>query len=393
MTDHNPTPADFKRTPALRRSDRVALAIPIRVRGTDSQGQPFDEKSQTLVISRYGALIALARPLEAGQDITIQCIGTGREALARVVDQAEEEKRPSLYGVEIITPEANIWEIHFPPVTDSEMAAGRLLLECSRCHATELAYLNLGEIEIFQKNKCVSRICESCNSVTVWTQAELRKLQVEIPTITVDPMSGEAEAAISQHTEDERNDPRIALTIDGCIRTTQYGEDIVQTENVSESGARFKSQRAYARGTNVGVAIPYVRSGANVFVQATISWSRSGETEGISNYGLVYSHAARRARRYKPRTKIIIGFIGSGFRSTGRVVDISMKGALVECAEEFKPGDAVRMGIEMGTETMRIAATAKRTIPNLGTGFEFTQMGRNDRTLLRRLIMQIEKQR
>jgi hypothetical protein len=50
------------------------------------------------------------------------------------------------------------------------------------------------------------------------------------------------------------------------------------------------------------------------------------------------------------------------------------------------------MGLEMGTEMMRIAATAKRHIPNVGTGFEFTQMGRNDRTLLRRLIMQIEKQ-
>ncbi|MHB8654199.1 MAG: PilZ domain-containing protein [Terriglobia bacterium] len=393
MVDDTTAPEIHKRTPALRRSDRVALVIPIRVRGTDSQGQPFDEKSQTLVISRHGALIAFARPLAEGQDITIHCIGTGREALARVIEQAEEEKRPSLYGVEIITPEVNIWEVHFPPVTDSEMAAGRLLLECSRCHATELAYLNLGEIEIFQKNKCVSRICESCNSVTVWAQAELRKLQVEIATITVDPMSGEAEPAAAQHTEDERNDPRIALTIDGCIRTTQYGEDIVQTENVSESGARFASRRLYAMGASVGVAIPYVRTGANVFVQATISWSRSSETGGITNYGLVYSHAARRARRYRPRTKITIGFIGSGFRSTGRVVDISMKGALVECTEEFKPGDAVRMGIEMGTETIRIAATAKRTIPNLGTGFEFTQMGRNDRTLLRRLIMQIEKQR
>jgi len=150
MPDPNTTPVAYKRTTALRRSDRVALAIPIRIRGTDSQGQPFDEKSQTLVISRYGALIALARPLVAGQVITIGYIGTGREASARVIEQAEEEKRPSLYGIEIVSPEANIWEIHFPPVTDSEMAAGRLLLECSRCHSTELAYLNLGKIEIFQ---------------------------------------------------------------------------------------------------------------------------------------------------------------------------------------------------------------------------------------------------
>jgi PilZ domain-containing protein len=162
---------------------------------------------------------------------------------------------------------------------------------------------------------------------------------------------------------------------------------------VSESGARFNSQRIYAGGSSVGVAIPYARNGANVFVQARITWSHVGDTDGITTYGLTYSHAARRARRYKPRTKIIIGFMGSGYRSTGRVVDISMKGAFVECSEKFELGDAVRMGIEVGTEMIRIAATARRCVPDLGTGFEFTQMGRNDRSLLRRLIMQIEKQR
>src|SRR5579863_4830081 len=109
MPGSDPTPEVYNRTAALRRSDRVALSIPIRVRGIDSQGQPFDEKSQTLVISRYGALIVLALPLEADQVIYIGCIGTGRETAARVVERAGEEKGSSLYGVELVTPEVNIW--------------------------------------------------------------------------------------------------------------------------------------------------------------------------------------------------------------------------------------------------------------------------------------------
>ncbi|HEV2350176.1 MAG TPA: PilZ domain-containing protein [Terriglobia bacterium] len=391
MADSDPKLATRKMSPLLRRSDRVALSVPIQVQGTDAEGKPFDERTQTLVISRYGALIILPRPLAPGQQLSVRCLGTDRVSPAVVVEQVEGQHKGTLYGVELLSPDANVWEIHFPPITESEMAAGRMLLECSRCNASELVYLNLGEIEIFQKNKCVSRICEPCNAVTVWNQAALKKLQVEPPQVSVDPMSGEIAPPQVAHTEDERNDPRIALSIDGCVRTPQYGEDIVQTENVSESGARFKSRFHYAGGTNVGVAIPYIPGGANVFVQARITWAHSTQDEGVTMYGLSYSHSARRARRLKPRNKITIGFIGSGVRSLGIILDLSMRGALVKCTEEFKPGDVVKMGIEMAHETIRIAATARRNIPGVGTGFEFTQMGRNDRSLLRRLIMRIEK--
>ncbi|HLY63748.1 MAG TPA: PilZ domain-containing protein [Terriglobia bacterium] len=390
MSEFEPKFSDPKTSPLMRRSDRVALSVPIQVQGTDGQGNAFDERAQTLVISRYGALIILPHPLAPGQQIVVRCVGTGRESPAVVVEQLEGQRKENLYGVELLSPEANIWEIHFPPITESEMAAGRMLLECSRCTTSELVYLNLGEIETFQKNKCVSRICEPCNGVTVWNQAALKKLQVEPPQVSVDPMSGEV-APPPRHSEEERNDPRIELSIDGCIRTTQYGEDIVRTEHISESGAHFKSHLHYEGGTNVGVAIPYAPGSGNVFVQGRITWARSSQEEGVTLYGLSYAHSARRARRLKPKQKITIGFIGSGIRSTGVILDLSMRGALVKCVEEFTPGNVVKLGIEMAHETIRIAAIARRTIPDVGTGFEFTQMGRNDRALLRRLILRIEK--
>src|SRR5690242_8494814 len=189
MADSESKASTRKTSPVFRRSDRVALSVPIQVQGTDKEGKNFDERTQTLVISRYGALILLPRPLAPGQQLMVRCLGTGRESPAVVVDEVEGIDKGNLYGVELLSPDANIWEIHFPPITESEMAAGRMLLECSRCNTSELVYLNLGEIETFQKNKCVSRICEPCNAVTVWNQAALKKLQVEVAQISVDPMS------------------------------------------------------------------------------------------------------------------------------------------------------------------------------------------------------------
>jgi len=393
MTESASTPADRKPSPGfMRRGPRITLAVPIRVRGTDSQGQTFDEKTQTLVISRFGALIVSSTFLTAGQQLTILCIGTGKEALARVAEQVETTAGGNLYGVEVISDQTNLWEINFPQVTDTEIAAGRMLLECSRCQQCELAYLSLGEIEIFQKTQSVSRPCERCNNITYWIHASLRKLQIEAASQTVDPMRGETAPVEMRHTEAERVDPRIDLCIDGCIRSAEFGEDVVQTENVAESGARFRSTKQYAGGTSVGVAIPYLPGKANVFVQARITWSQSSDSGGPTTYGLVYSHAARRARRLSPRTNITIAFIGSGFRATGTVVDLSLRGVLVQCPENFKLGDVARLGMDFGHETMRIAATVRRCIANVGTAFEFTQMGRNDRALLRSLIFQIEKQ-
>jgi hypothetical protein len=270
--------------------------------------------------------------------------------------------------------------------------ADRKLMECSRYHTSELVYLTLTEIEAFQKNNQVSRICEPCHSVTAWYQATLSKLQIERAPVAVVPTSGKEGAPASEHLEDDRTEPRVNMSINGCIQTAENGDDIVQTENVSESGACFMSRKKYAGGASVGVAIPFTQGGANVFVQARITWERSTPVEGVTAYGLVYFHAARRARRIRPRTKVSIGIIGGGFRSIGTIVDISMKGALVQCSEQFKPGDVVKMGIEMGQETVRLTGAARRVVPGVGTGFEFTSMGRNDRALLRRLILKVEKQ-
>src|SRR5947207_1083229 len=146
MADPQPKTIVRKGSSALSRSDRVALVVPIVVRGVDSQGSPFEDKSQTLVISRYGVLIVLHRLLAPGHQLALS------------------------------------------------------------------------------------------------KQATLHKLHLENPTVAVYPMTGEIETLTAAGLENKRTTALIDLRTDGCIRTAQYGEDIVQTEDLSDSGARFNSR-------------------------------------------------------------------------------------------------------------------------------------------------------
>jgi hypothetical protein len=96
----------------------------------------------------------------------------------------------------------------------------------------------------------------------------------------------------------------------------------------------------------------------------------------------------RRSKRFRATTKIPVGFIGAGTRFTADLYDISTSGCLVRCPhDQVAVGEAGRLGIHVGYETMRVAVIAKRCIPGLGIGFEFSHMYPHDRELLRRLIM------
>lgn len=376
-----------------RRSDRISLAVPIEVRGTDAAGVSFVEKTRTQVISRYGALILLRHRMAPDRKIILRCVGTGVEAPGRVTAEVGKDNEGYWYGVEVPDPEVNLWAVDFPTAAESELAAARLLLECMRCQASEVAYLTLLDVEIFAKHKSISRPCRRCNDVTLWAEAQLRHLLPVPGPLTVDAPAGQETPEAPPRTENERFEGRIQLSLKGCVKTDQYGEEPVTTENVSETGACFKSAKRYPGGATVAVAIPYSPGRANVFVLARITWSRYRAAEKRTVYGLCYLHARRRAKRVKPTTIVRVGAIGGGFRLVGTVVDVSMTGVLVRCSEQIEAGAAVRLGIEAHNDTIRMSGTAKRSVPGVGMAFEFNQMANRDRSLLRRLILRLEKQR
>jgi hypothetical protein len=262
-----------------RRTDRVAINLPIQVSGLDVNGMAFTEKTRTLVVSRHGAAIPLKRMLVTGQELKLLCGPTGKETRVRVVDQAGTGAEGYHYGVEILDPEVDLWELVFPPLSEANQAAARILLECERCHVRELTYVNEFDLEIFQAHGALSRMCKGCANTTIWKQCTAGStLDLGPPPVLTAPV----------RTRNERSEYRISIHTEACIRHPQQGQEIVKTLNASRSGFCFKSSKTYEPGIVVEAAVPYTRGVGNVFTAAKIEHAEPLGNQGDFIYGASY---------------------------------------------------------------------------------------------------------
>jgi PilZ domain-containing protein len=99
--------------------------------------------------------------------------------------------------------------------------------------------------------------------------------------------------------------------------------------------------------------------------------------------------AGRRAKRFRATQNLAVGVLGGGHRFSGDLIDLSSSGVLIRCPVEIPAGTMVRLGIGVGFQTARIVATARRTVPAVGTAFEFVHMTRADRELVHRLLLRM----
>ena len=67
-----------------------------------------------------------------------------------------------------------------------------------------------------------------------------------------------------------------------------------------------------------------------------------------------------------------------------------MTGVLMRTSKKLDPDTHVRLGIEMGVDTLRTVAIVRRTVPEVGIAFEFAQMTQRDRQLLGRLLTSLK---
>ena len=68
-----------KRIDSGRRSTRVRAQIPLRVTSLDTTS-PFSESGHTLVVNTQGCGVRLSRPLQAGTDVFLDELPTGKRA-------------------------------------------------------------------------------------------------------------------------------------------------------------------------------------------------------------------------------------------------------------------------------------------------------------------------
>ncbi len=273
-----------------RRTDRISIKLPVQVSGSDTDGKSFTERTHTLLVSRHGARILLQSVLAPGQELILHCTATGKQAQIRVVGQVESSEEGFHYGVEILDSEVDLWELVFPPLSEGDKAAARLLLECAGCYARELTYLNEFELEVFQGNGVLSRICKRCSNMTLWKQCTAGSILDLAPP----PVPSPSPAPV--RSRNERTEGRVSIKAEACIRHPQEGEEIVKTLNVSRSGFCFKSSRAYAPGIVVEAALPYTREVGNVFTAARIEYAEPFPTEATIIYGASYVRNSRNLR-------------------------------------------------------------------------------------------------
>ncbi|MGE5326503.1 MAG: PilZ domain-containing protein [Deltaproteobacteria bacterium] len=267
-----------------RRSDRVPVELPIVVTGTDAMGAGFLEQTRTVMVGRHGAKIRLVRMLVPDQEINIRCLKTSRESDARVVGQLGSEGESHFYGIELLDDDPSLWGIEFPPPSESDAAVGRVLLECVRCHSQELAYLDEFEVEVLEINQSLSRHCRRCTDTSMWKKSTPRE-GAEPPAQPPPPHAVERE---TRRTRNDRKHVRLDLKVDVCVRHPQHGEEVATTINVSRGGFRFKSSKGYGEGWVIEAALPYSKTGANIFTPARIVYVGEAPGEKAYVYGVMY---------------------------------------------------------------------------------------------------------
>lgn len=271
-----------------RLSDRVALSIQIRVFGKDGEGREFSAEGRTLEVSRHGALILTNRNLTPQEEILIRRELTGKKASAQIVGQVRQEPEGLAYGMRFLDPSINLWDIDFRPLSESERAVGRTLLECAKCRLREVVYLEEFEAEVYYANRSIYHPCKRCLESTVWNETaheSAEREQVISPPQDAPP----PEPAPAPRTRNERQHTRINCRFQACIRYLPHNEeDTLEVNDISRGGICFTTHKHLAPGTQFEIAIPYSAGNANVFVPAEIVRLKTIPNQNRYEYGAAY---------------------------------------------------------------------------------------------------------
>ena len=98
-----------------RRSQRVLMQVPVKLRGLDAQGGTFEEETETLAINAHGALVLIQARLTSGSKIQLQHKRTSEEQECHVVFLGPVRGNKAEIGLEFSAPRPQFWRVAFPP--------------------------------------------------------------------------------------------------------------------------------------------------------------------------------------------------------------------------------------------------------------------------------------
>jgi len=264
--------------------------VPIEVFGTDLDGQQFIEPSRTLSITRDGAIIPLTNKLAPESELIVRNPATNREALARVVDLVRDEVYVLVYGVVFVDDSVNLWQNELPGMQSKKT----VVMECSRCHEVHAVSLGDIEMEILESKRSLMRHCDCSNSPTQWKRTDRtvteRSVEERQQTDRKRPSPAFNEPAVRRPAE-RRRQKRTPMKASAYIR--RYGaEEIVECEDVSRGGFRFKSRQAYPVGSLIQAAVLYTKSSGDLFVAGRIAYQQKLDG-GFYRHGVAYVESGK----------------------------------------------------------------------------------------------------
>jgi diguanylate cyclase (GGDEF)-like protein/PAS domain S-box-containing protein len=100
-------------TSVRRRSERVSIAFPLEIAGTDLGGHHFTDRTSTTTVSRYGCCVTVPRMLQKNQPLYLRRIGMNETIMGRVVAPMGVLSDGRAYGVGTADSCENLWGIRF----------------------------------------------------------------------------------------------------------------------------------------------------------------------------------------------------------------------------------------------------------------------------------------
>jgi hypothetical protein len=244
------------------------------------------------VLSLHGAGIVSQYKLVPEQELILRRLDTNSETEIRIVGQIGSQSDNYTYGAAFLDPEIDFWGVKFPSLTDSEICATRLLLECSSCKGREPVDQSDLAADVFAINEGIVRFCKNCGSSTFWKQASVgapESLQAQEAAMEAASAPAPKMAILP---ENRRKYARTKVSCKACIRQPGQTLDVVACEDMSRGGLRFKSRKRYFERSAIEIAAPYTPGTQSIFVHARIVFVQELPQEKLFRCGVQYLGSA-----------------------------------------------------------------------------------------------------
>jgi PilZ domain-containing protein/transcription initiation factor TFIIS-like protein len=267
-----------------RRSRRIFMRVPIRVRGRDESGKEFSEETTTIEISRGGARICLKSVPGFGTSLEVTNLSTRTSSSFLVIHPCSQSYSglPE-WGIACPKPSADFWGLAFGEGSDEHELVISALLACKECGRKETIKLTQLQYRGLEEESLLNHACPNCQKTTVWEivvgEEEDPKMALpDSPSVkTVEWPGGE-----------RRGRKRLAVTAPILVATTQGATEVTEIYDISKGGLKFASVLELDYGDEIQVTVNYAGSENARAESCRVVWRKPKEKASRYIYGVEF---------------------------------------------------------------------------------------------------------